>query len=112
MTGSAVPVLDVWRQKKISIKGEGSGERGAIIGPESRGLADSQVLTWNFHVNSLTGNFHVKEAFLGKFQAFGSCFHSLQCLTGNFLVKLLTGNFLVKEALLVQQTILNREFPC
>ena len=30
MTGSAVPVLDVWTKKKISIEGEGSGERGAI----------------------------------------------------------------------------------
>ena len=51
MTGSAVPVLNVWRQKKISIKGEGSGERGAIASPESRGLADSQVsLTLAFYV--------------------------------------------------------------
>ena len=33
MTGSAVPVLNVWTQKKISIKGEGSGERGTQIGP-------------------------------------------------------------------------------
>ena len=62
MTGSAVPVLNVWRQKKISIKGEGSGERGAIIGPESRGLVDSPLLTWKFHVKPLTWNFHVKKS--------------------------------------------------
>ena len=41
MTGSAVPVLDVWTQKKISIKGEGSGERGIIASPDRRGVADS-----------------------------------------------------------------------
>ena len=40
MTGSAVPVLNVWRQKKISIKGEGFGERGTIIGPGPGGVAD------------------------------------------------------------------------
>ena len=40
MTGSAVPVLDVWTQKKIFIKGEGSGERGTQIRPGPRGLAD------------------------------------------------------------------------
>ena len=74
MTGSAVPVLDVWTQKKISIKGEGSGERGAIIGPESRGLADSQVLTWNFHVKPLTWNFHVKESFLVYFYVIQTLF--------------------------------------
>ena len=67
MTGSAVPVLDVWTQKKISIKGEGSGERGAIASPESRGLADSPLLTWNFHVKPLTWNFHVKKSFFGIF---------------------------------------------
>ena len=40
MTGSAVPVLDVWRQKKIFIKGEGTGERGTQIGPGPGGMAD------------------------------------------------------------------------
>ena len=67
MTGSAGPVLNVWPQKKISIKGEGFGERGSIIGPEARGVADSPFLTWNFHVKPLTWNFHVKESFLVYF---------------------------------------------
>ena len=40
MTGSAVPVLDVWTQKKIFMKGEGSRERGIIASPDRRGVAD------------------------------------------------------------------------
>ena len=73
MTGSAVPVLNVWRQKKISIRGEGSGERGAIIGPESRGLADSQVsLTLAFHVmfflDSFQGLWRVSGRLRGRFR--------------------------------------------
>ena len=37
MTGSAVPVLNVWTKKKISIKGEGFGERGYNCQPWPEG---------------------------------------------------------------------------
>ena len=38
MTGSAVPVLNVWTKKKISIKGEGFGERGYNYRPRWKGV--------------------------------------------------------------------------
>ena len=49
-------------EKNIYLRVRGSGRGDTIIGPGGRGLADSPLLTWKFHVKPLTWNFHVKKS--------------------------------------------------
>ena len=54
-------------EKNIYLRERGSGRGDTIAGPESRGLADSPLLTWKFHVKPLTWNFHVKKSLFVSF---------------------------------------------
>ena len=98
-------MLDVWTKKKISIKGEGSGERGAIIRSDRRGVADDGKRCSSAERLPTEKNIYLRERGSGRGDTIiGPESRGLAdspLLTWKFHVKPLTWNFHVKKSLFV-----------